>query len=79
MTEKEVLEMEAEVGKTTIEPGFQNAWIDEQLEGLRAQEKRTVLLWKFHKLMRNDEPMTKAFDELKKTREAIAVLTEQRT
>lgn len=75
MTEQDVLEMEREVAKTEVSPQFEATWINSQLITLMDQEKKLVVAWKFHRLMRNDEDMRAVFGEITKAREAITVLT----
>src|SRR5688572_22250649 len=77
MTEKEVKAMEAKVSSTAIDPEFEAAWLNEQLETLTVQEKRVACAWKFQKLMRNDDQMKTAFDDLTKIRSGLTIVREQ--
>lgn len=77
MTEKDVKRMEAEIDQTSIDPEFERTWLDEQHAALRSQEKRVVMVWKFQKLMRNDEQMKAAYDDLVKIREGIVIVKDR--
>lgn len=74
MTEKEVEKLTTEVGEVDWTDPFYADWLRTNLVSAETDEKRLRAAWRFHKLMRDDERMQVALQELRRTRQTIETL-----
>jgi hypothetical protein len=74
LTEKEVLEMEADVLQTPADPPVERAWLEEHRSKFQLQEKQMAALFKLNKVLRQDDQMKAAHADIQTIRKAIAAL-----
>ena len=74
LTEKEVKELTTEVGEVDWADPFYADWLRGNLVSAQDDERRLKAAWSFHKIMRNDERMEVALNELRRTRQTVETL-----